>query len=83
MLMSVIGWIVLVLSCWIVVGAAVGLVVGKIMYEGGKEAQSISDVVVKGSRLEMGTPLIEPDPNRMSGSSAGGQSESEAVASYN
>jgi hypothetical protein len=32
---SVLGWIALGVGCWIAVGTVIGLLVGRIMYEGG------------------------------------------------
>jgi uncharacterized membrane-anchored protein YhcB (DUF1043 family) len=40
MLMSVIGWVVLGLSCWIAVGMVAGLFVGKVIHRCGKSVAS-------------------------------------------
>lgn len=40
MWISIIGWIVLGMSCWIVVGLVIGLLLGTVMYECGDGAAS-------------------------------------------
>ena len=52
MLMSAIGWGVLVVSCWIVVGMAVGVFVGAVIHGSGEEI-ALSSRSLRAQRLPM------------------------------